>query len=202
MNRKQYKDYFEAVKNTFESEGIENLSTVYSEELQEDENTFCHQCPHCGETVGPDPFFSWQSCEICKRPEGGNRYHAAGYNREKDEIYCFDVCEDCLYFAEYGQLDDMQMMDIKQPDTAPQHFDRFDICEAYYTYAMDCHGGQNTETYKIFGRLQSIGFKPAPSLCAETLNYNARAIYNRLVEKGYKGEELTDEEKENTYLYD
>ncbi len=63
-------------------------------------------------------------------------------------------------------------------------FDRFDICEAYFVYAMLWHGGQFTKDYAIFGRLAKIGFRARPSLCDETdLEENAREIYDALVEK-------------------
>ena len=69
------------------------------------------------------------------------------------------------------------------------YFDRFDICEAYYVYAMLYHGGQYTETYKIFGRLNNLEFKPSPLLCDENnLTENSRLIFDNLVNNGYHGE--------------
>lgn len=63
-------------------------------------------------------------------------------------------------------------------------FDRFDICEAYFMFAMLFHEGQFSETYRIFGRLSNLGFKPSPMLKdPRDLTENAKAIYQRLVEK-------------------
>ena len=63
------------------------------------------------------------------------------------------------------------------------HFERFDICEAYYLYATLWHNGQGSESYRIFARLEKIKFKPGLLLSLESLSENGRAIYNRLVEK-------------------
>ncbi len=56
--------------------------------------------------------FSWQSCEICNRQLGGNRKTVCmtnpGHGHEVVEV---EACGDCVYFAEYGQLDDMTMLD-------------------------------------------------------------------------------------------
>ena len=57
-------------------------------------------------------------------------------------------------------------------------FDRFDICEAYYVFAMLHHGGQGSKEYEIFGRLNRMGFKPSPMLSGpEKLSENGLNIY-------------------------
>ena len=61
------------------------------------------------------------------------------------------------------------------------YFDRFDICEAWYLYAVDYHNGQWSKEYKIFGRLNKMQFRPAPGLTIDKLTENGRAIYDRLV---------------------
>lgn len=65
------------------------------------------------------------------------------------------------------------------------YWNRFDICEAWYVFAMLWHGGQWSPEYLIFGRLQQIGFRPSLSLSRgpESLNDNGREIYDRLVSK-------------------
>ena len=62
------------------------------------------------------------------------------------------------------------------------YFDTIDICKAYYMYASLYHGGQFSDTYRIFGRLNDIKFKPGPMLSVESLEDNARAIFDNLVE--------------------
>lgn len=67
------------------------------------------------------------------------------------------------------------------------HFDRFDVCEAYYMFATLYHGGQWSEEYRIFGRLNRIKFRPRPNLSVETLDDNAREIFDALVaRKGFE----------------
>ena len=63
------------------------------------------------------------------------------------------------------------------------YFDKFDICEAYWCYASDWHSGQWSKIYEIFGRLDRMGFKPSPMLSTDSLEENAREIYDLLVEK-------------------
>lgn len=56
------------------------------------------------------------------------------------------------------------------------NFDRFDICEAYFLALSHCHGGQWSEEYARLCHLMTY-FKPSPFLSVETLNDNAREIY-------------------------
>ena len=60
------------------------------------------------------------------------------------------------------------------------HFDRFDICEAYYLALMHTHGGQTSPEYLKLCRLRAY-FTPRPTLRVQTLNTNAREIYNAAV---------------------
>ena len=60
------------------------------------------------------------------------------------------------------------------------YFDRFDICEAYYLFASHYHDGQWSETYKIFGRLNNIQFRPSPMLSLKSLTKNSLRIYANL----------------------
>jgi hypothetical protein len=62
------------------------------------------------------------------------------------------------------------------------YFNRFDVCEAYYVYALHYHRGQGSKEYAVFGRLANIGFDPSRLLYGEeNLSENGREIYNRLV---------------------
>lgn len=89
MTKQEYDAYESAVKSFFEKEGINCLSG------------------------DGEPYFSWRYCDCCSRPLGGMREDSKGYNPTTNEIYEYSVCEDCLYYVEYGQLDDMTMMDMK-----------------------------------------------------------------------------------------
>ena len=80
------------------------------------------------------------------------------------------------------------------------YFDRVDICEAYYVFAslyyedrsvkptyggivVDRQGYRWSPTHRIFGRLESLGFRCRPSLHESTLTENGREIFARLVER-------------------
>lgn len=105
MNKKEYQEYQTTVSKFLQLEGIVNLTA----EIGEDPD---HECVICGELVGCDPYFSHSPCDCCGGI-AGNRYHATGYNPDTKEAYCYEVCEDCIYYNEYGQLDDTQMMEIE-----------------------------------------------------------------------------------------
>lgn len=63
-------------------------------------------------------------------------------------------------------------------------FDRFNICVAYYVYALEWHGGQDSKAYKIFGRLEKIGFKTQTNRF-EQLSDAEKIIYEGLVNSKY-----------------
>lgn len=50
-----------------------------------------------------EPYFSWSPCEICGSTLGGDREACHGiYNGSMIHIV---ACADCVYFAEYGTLE-------------------------------------------------------------------------------------------------
>ena len=72
------------------------------------------------------------------------------------------------------------------------YWDRFDICLAWYHYATLYHGGQWSAIYAVFGRLESLGFRPG--LAAERLDRsdhgNARSILASLIRRTRAGVEV------------
>jgi hypothetical protein len=63
-------------------------------------------------------------------------------------------------------------------------FDRLDICEAHFMFAMLWHEGQGSATYAKFGQLERMRFSPSPLLSEpKDLDSNAREIYRQLVIK-------------------
>ena len=66
------------------------------------------------------------------------------------------------------------------------YFDRFDICEAYYLALSHCHGGQWSREYERLCKLSSY-FRPSPFLSVESLNENAREIYDDACARFLKG---------------
>ena len=61
-------------------------------------------------------------------------------------------------------------------------FNRFDIAEAWYLALSHCHDGQWSKEYKRLSRMSSY-FKPSPWLSVESLDDNAKGIYDNAVEK-------------------
>ena len=55
-----------------------------------------------------EPYFSHQPCDCCRRNLSGNRHDAFDSNGE----LFFSVCDDCVYFAAYGELCDDEMDEI------------------------------------------------------------------------------------------
>jgi hypothetical protein len=62
------------------------------------------------------------------------------------------------------------------------YFDRFDICEAHYTFAALFHGGQWCPIYAKFAQLERLRFWPGAH-CGNPsqLSDNAREIFRQLV---------------------
>ena len=62
-------------------------------------------------------------------------------------------------------------------------WNRFDICEAYYIYLSENHGGQGSEMYARLSRLLKY-FGPRHTLRRDTLTENARLILENLENQG------------------
>ena len=95
MTKREYREYRKTVEKFFEDNALRNLSRKHNSETEE----------------SAEEYFSWQSCDCCGTSMGGSRIDADGYS-EKYGVLEFSICTDCEYFAEYGQLDDMTMMEI------------------------------------------------------------------------------------------
>lgn len=92
MTKQEYADFEQAFAVFMASEGIDNLSTI----------------------ADCEAYFSARPCDCCGTPLGGEREDASGYNPTTKQV-CgpYAVCVDCVYYAEYGQLDDMTMLDME-----------------------------------------------------------------------------------------
>jgi len=73
------------------------------------------------------------------------------------------------------------------------HFDRFDICEAYYLWLTLHHDGKGYKKsdpryWSSYGRLSTmqnaLGYRPSALLAYETLTENGQAIYDNLCLRG------------------
>jgi len=93
-------------------ETVEDLTAFQKrvEKFMEDEGINCLNINEDSE-----PYFSWNYCECCKRPLGGVHYDAMGFNPHKHQVQGpYEVCFDCIHYVEYGQVDDMTFMEIKE----------------------------------------------------------------------------------------
>lgn len=94
-------------------------------------------CPECGSENGwsgtdpcegcdvtpedfSEPHFSWRVCGCCERNLGGSRVNMIGWldgarlsDWNEDSKWTGEICTDCQYYFEYGQLDDQTMLTIK-----------------------------------------------------------------------------------------
>ena len=90
-NQTDYNEYKKRVSAFFKTEGLSNLQSMSND---------------------PESYFSHQPCDCCTRSLDGDRYDCNGYNLMSKEIQeYYSICMDCYYYAEYGQLDDMTMLD-------------------------------------------------------------------------------------------
>lgn len=121
MNKQDYRDYQKRVASFFEHEHLANLSSgrITCERCKtklnnEEDFSFCpnNECLDFKRRIIDEPFFSWGRCDCCKTKLGGNRVDASGYDILNKEAREFVVCEDCIYYAEYGCLDDATMLAI------------------------------------------------------------------------------------------
>jgi len=91
-------DYKEFQKRVMEFKDLENVEV------------FSQVCDEEGDTQ--DPSFSWSPCDCCKRGLGGSRYKIVA-GPVHGEVFEYRICTDCLYYLEYGHLDDVTMDGIK-----------------------------------------------------------------------------------------
>lgn len=100
MNATEYADY-----QTRFAQGMDGLTHFSS-------GSWLAECVCCGsESQASEPYFSWHRCELCDSTLGGNRTDAhAIYD---GAIVHLRVCDDCVYYAEYGRLDDATMLEVE-----------------------------------------------------------------------------------------
>lgn len=66
--------------------------------------------PKYGDCI--EPHFSKYPCDCCGSTLGGNRTKYVGVTSTY-ERYDFTICDNCVYYNEYGRLDDTTMLEIK-----------------------------------------------------------------------------------------
>lgn len=90
-----------------------------------------------------------------------------------------------LYHSILWSIDTMKRRKQRRDDI---QWNRFDICQAWYVYAVLYHNGQTSKEYKILGRLVNMLFSPGMALrngLVNSLTDNGRRIYHQLVDGAY-----------------
>ena len=112
MNRKEYKQYKEDF--AYYTYGLEAVS-----------GGPCSGCIDCyywaddkdnptddEHDMASEGHFAWSQCDFCGSNLGGTREPA---HADIDGfIHHFDICIDCVYYLEYGRLDDATMVEIER----------------------------------------------------------------------------------------
>ncbi len=110
MTMAEYADYEAAF-----AKGMEGLTAFSSGSWVER----CERCPEDanyedGVCYDAGEFFSWHACEICGATDGGSREDAHARLTSRDgQLIHLRVCTDCVYYAEYGRLDDATMAEVE-----------------------------------------------------------------------------------------
>lgn len=107
MTYAEYVRYCERVAEFLAREGLDSLSPVSDPDTGEWDGDHTTTCDCCGQ---------YGSC-----------YVSSGYNPTTKEVQGgYDVCEDCVYYLTYGNLDDDTMLQIEKDKKRP---DRAKLCE-------------------------------------------------------------------------
>lgn len=109
---KEYAEYESRVAQFVAIEGLSHLSTGCSpygrpEDGQEDNQD-------------SEPWFSWKPCQMCGCTLGGMREYLFGRDTAQ-EICQFMICEDCVYYVNYGRLNDATMARVESKDVRGEH---------------------------------------------------------------------------------
>lgn len=108
-NAYDYEQYEAAVAKFFHDEGLIHASTGTADLAAGEDSE-----------SGGEPWFSWKPCECCKSHLGGNREYLYGFD-SNNEFKQFQICEDCVYYINYGMLDDQTMMRVDESKKNPMN---------------------------------------------------------------------------------
>lgn len=86
--------------------------------IEREELSFLSTGTNDGEHGDIDPWFSWRPCPCCKSPLGGMREYLWAWSGAKEGYTPgirveFEICQDCVYYLEYGKLDDSTMLRVE-----------------------------------------------------------------------------------------
>ena len=118
MTKTEYIAYESAVAAFFEREGLDGLSSGSVEHDYDKECTNEDHLHYRNGDYAAEPYFSWHPCDCCGSTLGGDREDCVGYNPTTDKVQGdYSVCVDCIYYNEYGTLDDATMIDMVDDTT-------------------------------------------------------------------------------------
>jgi len=206
-----YQARFEAGTN-----GLEFISTGINSKCTECQCIYGYENEHEFEIavenqdVLDEGSFSNSYCDICGSMLGGDKFIAHGINKDEELVH-LEICVDCMYYNEYGQLDDMTMDRISKNEEGynsvklthldlqaliKQYFEDFygkatkangfeviDVEEAIWWYCNHYHNGGYSDLY---GVLSISEYKPG-LLSMEPSEGYATEFYNVLI-KAYEEE--------------
>ena len=125
-NIQDYTEYEKSVADFIEQEEIEYLSTGSAECADcggvghiggDFDDEACSACEGEG-VIREDPWFSWRPCECCGSYLGGNREHLNAMHKPTGKAVQYVICIDCVYYLEYGKLDDTTMLRVEDNPSA------------------------------------------------------------------------------------
>lgn len=64
-------------------------------------------------STGEKTWFSWDRCDCCQDGDGGERYGLYAHQEGNSEVVSFSICVDCVYYVNYGKLDDSTVTAIE-----------------------------------------------------------------------------------------
>lgn len=135
-------------------------------------------------------FFSHMPCDCCNRKKSaGTRYTVTGLTETNHgvgimSVETFDICQDCVYFAEYGKLDDATMQEIEMQEKS-----KIAEIQKLGINLDDCTAEELTEFCKMFRTLADYAQAKAIAMnhreqgrINAAINYekDCEIIYNRL----------------------
>lgn len=97
MTLAEYRAYQKTAAAFLSAEGIDSFTCDSHEDVSQDDHVDA---------------FSWRPCDCCDSQLGGERHRVTAYHPATKGVLTYQVCPDCVYYIEYGRLDDMTMMDM------------------------------------------------------------------------------------------
>ena len=73
-------------------------------------------------STGEKSWYSGDRCDCCNRGDGGERYDLYAHQEGNAEVVSFSICVDCVYYINYGRLDDATMLELEQTASSTSSF--------------------------------------------------------------------------------